>query len=174
MKNLAILLISVFSVSVSAQDAIDKYFSYMDKDTSLTKVTVSGKMFELFQHMEVETAEEEEFKEAVSKLKSMRVVVKENAQNGSKMFSDANNKIGSEFETLMQVDKQGERFNFLIKEKDGIIAEFVMIGLAGQKEEAKFIVISITGDIDLAQISKISRTMNIKEMQHIEHIEDED
>ena len=173
MKKVVVVVFALFGFSLSAQDAIDKYFSDLESDTALTKVTVSGKMFELFQHMEAETEEEKEFIEAVSKLNSMRVLVKENAPDGKSLFNSANSKVGKEFETLLTVDREGERFNFLIKEKNGVISEFLMIGLGGtQKEDFKFIVISITGEIDLAQISKLSRAMNVKELEHLDHVED--
>ena len=173
MKNGVLVAFIIFGFSLSAQDAIDKYFSNLESDTAITKVTVSGKMFELFQHMDAETEEEKEFIEAVSKLNSMRVLVKENAPDGKALFNSASNKIGKEFEVLLTVDREGERFNFLIKENNGVISEFLMIGLGGtQKDDFKFMVISITGEIDLAQISKLSRAMNVRELEHLNEVEE--
>ena len=75
--------------SAYSQSAIDNYFSYLDRDTTITKVTINSKMFELFSYMDAESDEEKEFKEAISNLESMKVLVKENASNAEAIFKEA-------------------------------------------------------------------------------------
>ena len=158
-----------FAGSAYSQSAIDKYFSYLDKDTTITKVTINSKMFELFSYMEAESDEEKEFKEAISNIESMKVIVKENAPNAQALFKEAIKKPGKEFELLMEVDQESEHFYFLINEKEGIIAELLMIG----NSDGEFIILSLTGEIDLAQLSRLSRSMNIDHMQHLQKIDED-
>lgn len=158
-----------FAGSAYSQNAIDKYFSYLDADTSMTKVTINSKMFELFSYMDAETEEEKEFMEAISNIENMKVVVKEDASNAEALFKEAIQKPGKEFELLMEVDKKPEHFYFLINEKNGVIAELLMIG----NSDGEFIILSLTGEIDLAQISRLSKSMNIDHMEHLQKIDED-
>lgn len=163
------MLVAFIALAGSAysQSAIDNYFSYLDRDTTITKVTINSKMFELFSYMDAESDEEKEFKEAISNLESMKVLVKENASNAEALFKEAIKKPGKEFELLMEVDQESEHFYFLINEKNGVIAELLMIG----NSDGEFIILSLTGEIDLAQISRLSRSMNIDQMEHLQKID---
>lgn len=163
------MLVALVAITTSAfsQTAIDKYFSYLDKDTAVTKVTINSKMFELFTYMDVESEEEEEFKEAISNIDGMKLIVKEDAKNAEAMFKEAIQKPGKEFELLMEVDQESEHFYFLINEKNGVIAELLMIG----SSDEEFMIMSLTGEIDLAQISRLSRQMNIDQMNHLQKID---
>ncbi len=158
-----------FGGSAFSQNAIDKYFNYLDGDTSLTKVTINSKMFELFTYMEAESDEEKEFKEMVSNLESLKVFIKEDATDAEKLFDEAIKKPGKEFEVLMEVDQDKEHFYFYIKETDGIVDELLMIG----NSDGEFIVLSLTGKIDLAQLSKLSKQMNIGSMKHLEKLDED-
>ena len=169
MKNLMLVALVAVSGSVFSQNAIDKYFGYLDGDTSLTKVTVNSKMFELFTYMEAETEEEKEFVEMVSNLESLKVIVKEDAADAEKLFNEAIKKPGKEFELLMEVDKNPEHFYFLIKETNGVVDELLMIG----NSDGEFIILSLTGKIDLAQLSTLSRQMNIGSMKHLEKLDED-
>ncbi|MCT4622721.1 MAG: DUF4252 domain-containing protein [Schleiferiaceae bacterium] len=169
MKKIIIVAFIAFAGSAYSQNAIEKYFSYLDQDTGITKVTVNSKMFELFSYMETENKEEEELKEAISNLESMKVIVKEDAKNPEALFKEAIKKPGKEFELLMEVDQDEEHFYFLINEKNGIVAELLMIG----NSDGEFIILSLTGEIDLKQLSSLSRQLNIDHMEHLEKIEEE-
>jgi hypothetical protein len=169
MKKIIIVAFIAFAGSAYSQNAIEKYFSYLDQDTGITKVTVNSKMFELFSYMEPENKEEEELKEAISNLESMKVIVKEDAKNPEALFKEAIKKPGKEFELLMEVDQDEEHFYFLINEKNGIVAELLMIG----NSDGEFIILSLTGEIDLKQLSSLSRQLNIDHMEHLEKIEEE-
>ena len=119
--------------------------------------------------MDAESEEEKEFKEAISNLESMKIIVKEEATDAEALFNEAIKKPGKEFELLMEVDQDSEHFYFLINEKNGVIAELLMIG----NSDGEFIILSLTGEIDLAQISRLSRSMNIDQMQHLQKINED-
>jgi hypothetical protein len=169
MKKIIIVAFIAFAGSAYSQNAIEKYFSYLDQDTGITKVTVNSKMFELFSYKETENKEEEELKEAISNLESMKVIVKEDAKNPEALFKEAIKKPGKEFELLMEVDQDEEHFYFLINEKNGIVAELLMIG----NSDGEFIILSLTGEIDLKQLSSLSRQLNIDHMELLEKFEEE-
>jgi hypothetical protein len=169
MKKLILVAFIAIAGSAYSQSAIDKYFSYLDADTAITKVTINSKMFELFTYMDAESEEEKEFKEAISNLENLKVIVKEDAPNAEALFKEAIKKPGKEFELLMEVDQESQHFYFLINEKNGVIAELLMIG----NSDGEFMILSLTGEIDLAQISRLSRSMNIEQMQYLQKIDED-
>lgn len=64
--------------------------------------------------------------------------------------------------------KEGEaEFNFYINETDGKINELLMVG----KESNSIFILSLVGNIDLKQISALSKKMNIDAFEHFEHVE---
>ena len=128
MKTAIFALLFISGVSLQAQNAIDKYFGYLSKDTTMSSVTVNSKMFELFSYMETDDEDAKEFKEMMQNMESLRVLVKENATGGKSMFNAAIKKPGKEFEVLMDVNTEDDLFKFLINEEDGIVSEFLMIG----------------------------------------------
>ena len=166
MKKLMMGLVMVgMSVSAMAQgDAISKFFNKYQNDESFTQVTVSSKMFNLFTNMEVKNPEDQEVLNAISKLKGLRVLAKEEARDARELYKEALSLVPKEYEELMSVRDKDKDMKFFIKEtKPGTISELVMV--AGGNEE--FMVMSVFGEIDLKQISKIGSKMDIDGLQHL-------
>ena len=87
-----------------AQDAVSKFFTKYNNDESFSQVTVSSKMFALFTNMEAETAEDKEVLEAISKLKGLRILGKEEARNARELYKEAFTLIPmKDYEELMSV-----------------------------------------------------------------------
>jgi len=73
------------------------------------------------------------------------------------------------FEELMIVKEGEEEIKFLISEKNGKINEFVML-ISGD-EDGDFFLMSMTGNLDLKDISKLSQTMDIDGFEHLDKVE---
>lgn len=173
MKKLAIILLTVcIGFSASAQnDVVTKLFDDYYDDENFTKISVSSKMFELFTHIEPGDENEDEILEAVSKLKGLKVIAADSVGNSKKLYSNAVKKIsGNGYDELMEVKDAEEDMKFMIKEKDGVIAELVMV-VGGNKS---FFIMSLYGEIDLKKISKLSKGMNIKGMEYLKQLDDSD
>ncbi len=158
-------------VAAQAQsDAITKFFSKYQNDDSFTQVTVSSKMFNLFTNMEVESKDDQEILNAISKLKGLRILGKENTRNSRELYKEAMSMIpAKEYEELMSVRDKDQDFKFFIKEMSpGKINELVMV--MGSNED--FMVMSLFGEIDLKQVSKLGRKMDIDGLQQLEKIKD--
>ena len=171
MKKLAIILLTVcIGFSANAQnDVVTKLFDDYYDDENFTKISVSSKMFELFTHIEPGDENEDEILEAVSKLKGLKVIAADSVGNSKKLYSNAVKKIsGSGYDELMEVKDAEEDMKFMIKEKDGVIAELVMV-VGGNKS---FFIMSLYGEIDLKNISKLSKGMNIKGMEYLKQLDD--
>jgi len=154
-----------------AQDAISKFFSKYQTDQSFSSVTVSSKMFGLFTNMEADTPEDKEILEAISKLKGLKILAKEDARTARDLYKEAFSLIPiKEYEELMAVRTDDKDMKFFIKESSGKISELLMI--VGGNEQ--FMVMSLFGEIDLKQIARIGRKMDVKGLEHLEKMHDGD
>lgn len=170
MKKIIIVALMMIAVNgVFAQDAISKFFSKYQDDESFTQVTVSSKMFSLFTNMEVESPEDKEVLDAISKLKGLRILGKENTSDARKLYKEAFALIPmKEFEELMTVRDKDQDFKFLIKESGGKISELLMI-MGGTDD---FMVMSLFGEIDLKQVSRLGKKMNVGGLEQLEKLND--
>jgi hypothetical protein len=122
-------------------------------------------MFGLFTNMEADTPEDKEVLEAISKLKGLRVLAKDNTDNARALYKEAFSLVPSkEYEELMSVRDKDKDMKFMIKESGGKISELLMI--AGGSND--FMVMSLFGEIDLKQISRIGKKMNIDGLENLE------
>jgi Domain of unknown function (DUF4252) len=170
MKKILIIALMMIAVNgVFAQDAISKFFTKYQDDESFTQVTVSSKMFSLFTNMEVESPEDKEVLEAISKLKGLRILGKENTSDARKLYKEAFALIPTkEFEELMTVRDKDQDFKFLIKESGGKISELVMI-MGGADD---FMLMSLYGEIDLKQVSRLGKKMNVGGLEQLQKLDE--
>lgn len=178
MKRLTLILATLaISFTMMAQESlINKYFEkYSDNDT-FSKVTINQKMFSLFANFEGGTQEETDFMQAISKLEGLKIVAADSCANPSKMFKTAAADIEKAgYEELMAVTDADENVKFSIKEKDGVVQELIM--LVGGKQS--FVLLSLYGEIDLKDVSKIANGMKMNGMKnlsnfHYDHDNDHD
>jgi len=169
-KSLIIIGIIFTSFAANAQDdAISKFFEKYQDDEDFTQVNITSRMFGLFTDMEVNDEEDQEVLDAISKISGLKILVKENTNNGKALYKEAFSKLPKgEFDDLMSIRDGDTDMRFMIKEKGKIISELLMI--AGGDEQ--FFILSIVGDIDLKQISKLSSKMNIDGLKGLENLKE--
>lgn len=171
MKKLFISLLVVFVVSQTyGQDAISKFFSKYEKDKDFTHVSITSRMFGLFTNMEMESQEDQAIMDAISKLEGMKILAKDNTSKGKELYKEAFALLPKgEYDELMSIRDEDKDMKFMIKEKDGKISELVMV-MGGSKE---FFVLSLFGEIDLKQIAKISKAMDIDGLDKLQNLSDD-
>jgi hypothetical protein len=169
MKRIIVIVVLMAGVNgVFAQDAITKFFSKYQNDESFSQVNVSSKMFGLFTEMEADSPEDKEVLEAISKLKGLKILAKEDARNARELYKEAFSLIPmKEYEELMSVRNEDKDMKFLIKESGGKISELLMV-MGGNEE---FMVLSLFGEIDLKQESRIGRKMNVDGLDKLENMD---
>lgn len=169
-KILVVVALITVASGAYAQDAISKFFSKYQNDESFTQVNVSSKMFSLFTNMEADTPEDKEVLEAISKLKGLRILHKENTSDARSLYKEAFALIPvKEFEELMSVRDKDQDMKFYIKESAGKISELVMI-MGGTDD---FMVLSLFGEIDLKQVSRIGKKMDVKGLENLHNLSDD-
>lgn len=169
MKKLIIVLITgLFSLSLQAQSLISTTFSDYETNESLTRVSISKKMFEIIANLDPDDQDEKDLIESVSKLDGLKIIVADSSENPAAMYADAMKRIPKRFEELMTVNDEKEKIVFMIDEKDGRVSELIMV----MKGDDEFVMLDLYGDIDLNEIARISKKMNIDHMDKLENIED--
>ena len=170
MKKLFITItIIMASFATYAQGkVVNKYFNQLADNDQFTKVSISSKMFSLFTELEAGSEAEEEFLKAVSKLKGLKVIASDSIGNAAKMYSQALKDIDAAgYDELMSVKDAEENMRFSIKESGGKIEELLMV-VGGKK---RFVLLSLYGEIDLKNISKIARSMNVGGLDNLSKID---
>lgn len=167
MKKLLIIAFAIgTSLSSFAQsNAIDRYFSSYDADTSFTRVKINAKMFELFTEFEGSTEEQQAIQATIGKLKGMKMLELNNDPRVKMLYTEAISKMKKNYEVLMEIEDD-EKITFYIDESKGIIKELVMV----MGSPTEFMLLSLEGDIDLKEISKLSKMINISGMDKLEDV----
>jgi hypothetical protein len=172
MKKLMVgAMMMLMSVGAFAQDnAIAKFFSKYQDDETFSQVTISSKMFSLLTDMEVEKPEDQEVINAISKLKGLRILAKDDTRDGRVLYKEALGLLPQkDYEELMSVRDDDKDMKFFIRSgTPGKIAELVMV-MGGADD---FMVLTLFGEIDLKQIGKIGSKMDIDGLDHLHKMDD--
>lgn len=172
MKKLMVgAVMMLTSIGVFAQDnAISKFFSKYQDDETFSQVTISSKMFSLLTDMQVDKPEDQEVINAISKLKGLRILAKDDTREGRTYYKEALGLLpAKDYEELMSVRDEDKDMKFFIRSgAPGKIAELVMV-MGGSDD---FMVLSLFGEIDLKQIGKIGSKMDIDGLDHLHKMDD--
>ena len=170
MKKISSICAGLFlllSYSGFAQEtAIDKYFSSYLDDDRFTQVVVSSKMFGLFVNFEMDDPDEQELVETISKLKGLKIIAGDGIADAATHYKSAIRKPLGDMDELMRMKEENSELVFFIDEDSGIISELLMITHQGEN----LVILSLVGDVDLKQISELSKKMNIEGFEHLENI----
>jgi hypothetical protein len=169
-KVIVIMSAMLFSVAAMAQnDAVTKFFSKYQNDETFTYANISSKMFSMFTNMEVESKEDQEVLNAISKLKGLRVLQKEDARNARELYKEALGLIPTkDYEELMSVRDQDNDMKFFVRElSPGKIGELLMV-MGGDDE---FMVLTLFGEIDLKQVGRMGSKMDIDGLKNLQKLD---
>jgi len=156
------------SIAAFAQnDAINKFFTKYQNDETFSLVNISGKMFSMMANIEGDTQEDKDMIAAISKIKGLKILKKDGGRDSRALYNEAISTIpGREFEELMSIRQKDNDIKFFTKEASGKISELVMV-MGGNED---FMVMSVFGDIDLKEISKMGKSINIDGLNNLQNI----
>ena len=152
----ALCFFSAINIASAQDDAISRYFTKYVDDERFTVVYVSGKLFRMFQSMELDLDDEEvdAILEVVEDMQGLRLLVTE--ENPMGFFKEATNTIQTkEYETLMTVrSAEGENVHFLVKDDNNEVVRELLL-LVGAEDN--FVLMSFVGLINLDKISQLQK-----------------
>jgi len=173
MKKLAILVAFMISpMLISAQGIFDSY----EDEKDVTSVVVTKNMFKLLAKIDVETDDPDvkEYMQMVNSLNNMKVFITENKTVGARMKADVQKYVGTAkgLEELMRIKDDGKNVKFYSKEgsDENHVSELLMF-LDGEMDGKEgTVVMSITGNIDLKQISKLTKQLNVPGSEELKNV----
>ncbi|BDD11854.1 hypothetical protein FUAX_42860 (plasmid) [Fulvitalea axinellae] len=153
--------------SAFAQSALDKFFSEYSRDERFTVVEIKPRLFSLM--AEVANDDQDDFDSVITNLTGLKVLAADNVTNGLTMFKKAGAKLEkNRYEELLYVHKPNKtevRF-YIDEDKSGKIKELVLLSAS----PTNFVMLSITGNLDLDKISKLSGSADIPGMEDLDKV----
>ncbi len=174
-KLVLILALAILPVVSFAQSIFDQF---EDLD-GVTSVVVNQNMFKLLSKIDVETndPESQDYINMIQNLTSLKVLTTGDEAISAKMKSEVDRYLNkAKLQELMRVKDGEQTVKFYIKEgkNEDHVSELLMfitglkevtkdsnVTINGQKREFETVLLTLTGDIDLKQISKLTNKMDI-------------
>lgn len=144
----------------------DMFNKYSDKP-GFTVVSISSKMFSMFATKDNENKNADDI---IGRLKSIKILSVEDSllNKNLNFYTELSKKLDlSVYEELMVVKEGPDITKFLIKQTGSIISELLVItgGPAGNS------LISIKGDLNLKNISDLSKSLDMQELKSLDKID---
>ena len=171
-KALIVMLLT-FLISVSAmsqKDPVDRIFDKYSGQEGYTTVYISSKMFSLFAEID---PDDQELQDMMNGLKSIRILASDDSDesggDGINFYKEVMKDLAVEkYEELMVVKDGNQDLKFLIREENGKIVELLLVG-GGDGDN---VLISIRGIIDMKNIGKIGKALDVEGLENIEKIDE--
>lgn len=184
MKNKLIVLVMTMMllpfIGMAQKDIFEKY----SDNANVTYVNIKPKMFQMIAKIgvNVDDPEAKAYMDMVKSITSFRTIVTDDqsiALDVSKWVKSRS----SALEELMEVKDNGTEVNFYVKEgkdEDHVKELLIFVNgidkvmkshgveIEGQNRKIETVVVALTGDLDLNEISKLTEKMNIPGGQHLE------
>ena len=183
MKNLIITAaITLASLTTMAQSFFSKY----EDLNGVTSGVINQKMFSMIASMNIESddADAKALLDMAKKIESVKILTTGDKTISSNLSADVEKYISStKLEELMRFKDGDQTVKFYVKsgKDENHVKELLMhitglkeitkgadIKVNGEKRDIETVVVSILGDIDLRQISKLTSQMNIPGGEQLE------
>jgi len=168
-KAILIIAAIVAPLLAGAQaSAVNKLFDKYNGKEGYTTVVVTHAMFDLFETLSTD-ASDADFKDITSKLNSIKILSRDDDSKptaGADFYKEMVRAFPqADYQELMTINDGGEEVKFLIHKNGDAIVELVMV--AGGSDPC---LIALDGAINLKQVSKLSKSMNLKGFEHLSEV----
>ncbi len=169
MKKLFLFFTAIsLTLIIKAQsNPVDDMFNKYSERDGFTVVTISSRMFSMFSNLD---SDDKDADDLIHKLNSIRILSVEDSllNKNINFYTELSKKLNlSAYEELMVVKGGKDVTKFLIKQNGKMISELLVItgGPGGNS------LISIKGDFNLKNISELSKSTGIKELEGLEKMD---
>tara|TARA_R110002073_G_scaffold23229_6_gene79380 strand:+ start:3159 stop:3737 length:579 start_codon:yes stop_codon:yes gene_type:complete len=184
MSKKLVLILAVVATPLMSFAQGGLFDKYEDMD-GVTSGVINQKMFSMLASFDIDTDDPEAaaFLDMAKKIKSVKLLTTGDKAISARMAADVNKYIGSsKLEELMRFKDGEQTVKFYVREgsNENHVKELLMfvnglkeltngekITINGKDREIETVIVSILGDIDLREISKITSKMNIPGGEHL-------
>lgn len=173
MKTIALMIGLVgLTVGANAQSIMDKLYDKYSGTEGYTSVYISKYMFDMFRNNETTTgSQEDDMERLISNLNCIKILVTDDdpaTPAPVNLYQEIMKVLpSSPYKEVMVVKEKDQDIKFYAKEEKNKVVELLLV--LGGKDES--VLISIQGDIDMKNISKLAKSMNIEGMENLEKID---
>jgi hypothetical protein len=163
-RSILIFALLNLALIIRAQNnPIDEMFNRYSEKEGFTYITISSRMFSMIANLDAENKDADDI---IHNLNSIRILTADSLHNQNiNFYAELTKKLDiSAYEELMVVKEAKDVTKFLVKYNGDRIAELLIIsgGPGGNS------LISIKGNLNMKNISNISRSMDVKELKTLE------
>lgn len=174
MKKIAVIIaLFLAPLAMNAQGIWDSF----ENDDDVTSVIITQKMFKLLSKIDLETNDPEanEFIDLVNNLSNIKIFTTDKSDVALKMSNSVKKYVNSTsgLSELMRVKDDGNNIKFYSKEgkNENYVSELLMFLQGNENGKNETVIMSITGNIDLKQISKLTKDLNVPGSDAIKSLE---
>lgn len=151
-------------------------FQKYEEMKEVDAVVITSKMFKLLTKVDLnaDDPETQAYIDLIENLQEMKVFSTTNAQAREQMSKDVASYLKQgKMEELMRVSEDGKTVKFYYKpgKTDDYVSQLFMFMEGREKDKPVSVILNITGEINLAQVSKLANDFNIPGGDQIEKIE---
>lgn len=165
MKNIILIAAIVLASQTiySQKSTFDKYENQKD----VTSMIVTKSMFKLMSKIDLSSndPEAQNYLKMVENLEDIKIFTTDNATTAADMKSTVDSYIKSSttLTELMRVNDDGKNIRFYVKEgkNENFVSELLMFLEDSSSKDKQAVVMSITGNIDLRQISQLTSDLKV-------------
>ncbi|WP_037314559.1 DUF4252 domain-containing protein [Salegentibacter sp. Hel_I_6] len=170
-KIIIVFIIGLLPVITQAQ-SFAKYENMRDVDA----MVMTSKMFKMLAKVDLsdDNPEAKEYLELIENLDEIKMFTSTKASVRSEMQKDVETYLNSNsLDQLMRVKEEGKNIRFYSKsgKSDNYVSELFMF-MEGEKEgEPISVILSITGQIDLSHLSRLTSDLKIPGAEELKNVE---
>lgn len=172
-KIIVILVVALFSQTLTSQSVFDKFEGQQD----VTSLIVTKSMFKLMSKIDLNSNDPKakEYMSMVENLDNIKIFTTDNPVTAADMKKTVDSYLNSSttLSELMRVNDEGKNIKFYVKEgkDENFVNELFMFLLDEKSSDDMAVVMSITGNIDLRQISQLTSDLNVPGSEQLKNID---
>lgn len=165
--SLFILVSTGFSFprAQETSNGISRFFKHLITDNNFKSTYISNKMFETIMKTRKEELDDET-RSILKDLTSLHVLTSER-HNPGEQYREAIPKINtSEYPLLFSKQDQVDKFSLFTRKSGAVITEILLVA----RDHTDFVILSITGKIDLEKITRLASILHFQGSEFLEQM----
>lgn len=175
MKKLVLIFVLMITplIGFSQAGAFDSY----ENEKDVTSVVVTKNMFKLLAEIDLESDDPEvkDYLELVNNLNNIKIFITDNPEIAKRMGADVQKYVAANksLKELMRVKDDEKNIKFYSKEgkSESFVSELLMYMVGNIDGKNGTMIMSITGNIDLKKISKLTKDLNVPGSEELKNID---
>ncbi|MDR6300749.1 DUF4252 domain-containing protein [Mesonia maritima] len=172
MKKLIIILLALIPVVSQAQN-----FQKYENMREVSAMVMTSNMFKLLAEIDVDSDDEEvkQYLKLIESLEDIKVISTHNSSIGKQMENDMNAYITKNaLQELMRFKDENKNVRFYSKpgSKPSQVKQLVMLFNGQEDNKPITVALSITGNIDLKEISKLAKDLKVPGAEELENLDE--